>query len=234
MPGFVLRPAVQAVDHVPEVRGRGGMAEDVHFRLRKAAMADLSLLNKVLISLDAGSLAAAQVFEFRVFDDEIIGKAFVEDGRNFLGRVMQPGIINLVHKEANFFASIIVRRSGHEFFRLWGTREYSAGNEDRVVEPFPFSPNGLTRGRVMSSEMQERCHAPASCNIYLQNWDGASSCTTAVRCRRYSLDRLIEGHQSNGEPAAWNLRCAKSVPAAAILPRSRAAHRETGLNNLWT
>src|SRR5437763_9952614 len=168
MPGFVVRPAVQAVDHVPEVRGRGGMAEDVHFRLRKAAMANLSLLNKVLIGLDAGSLAAAQVFEFRVFDDEIIGKAFVENGRDFLGRVMQPGIINLVHKEANFFASIIVRRSGHEFFRLWGTREYSAGNEDRVVEPFPFSPNGLTRGRVMSSEMQERCHAPASCNIYLQ------------------------------------------------------------------
>ena len=87
MPGFVVRPAVQAVDHVPEVRGRGGMAEDVHFRLRKAAMANLSLLNKVLIGLDAGSLAAAQVFEFRVFDDEIIGKAFVENGRDFLGRL---------------------------------------------------------------------------------------------------------------------------------------------------
>ena len=114
MPGFVVRPAVQAVDHVPEVRGRGGMAEDVHFRLRKTAMADLSLLNKVLIGLDAGSLAAAQVFELSVFDDEIIGKAFVENGRDFLGRVMQPGIVNPVYQEANFFATVIVRRGGHE------------------------------------------------------------------------------------------------------------------------
>src|SRR5690348_16057623 len=132
MPGFVVCPAVQAVDHVPEVGGRGGIAEDVHFRLRKGAMADVSLLNKVLIGLDAGSLATTQIFEFGIFDDQVISKAFVEDGRDFLGREMQPGIINLVNKKANFFASIIVRWSGHEF-RLWGTREYSTGKSGRNI-----------------------------------------------------------------------------------------------------
>ena len=103
---------VHAVDHVPGISCGCGVVENFDFRFGDSAFADVCLLYKVLVALDTSGLAPAHVFEGCAFHDYVIVKALAQDGRNFRRRAIQPCVIDLLYQKANFFAPVIVRRSG--------------------------------------------------------------------------------------------------------------------------